>query len=539
MDPKPLSVEELAAALAERTEALTALIALEAPTDEQVTEAERLATEIDEINAETTARETAAAERSERLAALRERFTADQAEAEDGEEGEEGEGEPAEGEEAVVEAEEVGEPVAAAVKRGKGGVVTLARKTTRPPAPRNTSAPITITAAHDVPDFSAGQKIDMGEVTKALINRMRGFGTPSGDGESENLQHFGVAKLSMDFPEELTIDRGKDDMEVLAYAAKESRLPGNSLVASNGWCAPSETLYDLCTTETTEGILSIPEINVKRGGINFTQGPDFSTIYTNVGFQQTEAQAISGTTKTCFEVPCPSFTNVRLDAIGLCIKAPILTNSAYPELVRRWLDGSLIAHQHKVNASVIASIVTAAGAARVYGGLGTAAGDTLDALELVAESLREKYRMGLTQTMEVVLPNWVKGVIRADLAKRTGQEAQDAVTDQMIMAHFNVRHLAVSFVYDWNMLPTPDTVIVYPTTFQALMYPAGTFVKGTTDVINLNAVYDAASLATNIYTALFFEQGLLVAKLCNQAALVTIPNVTATGISGKTGANSL
>ena len=46
------------------------------------------------------------------------------------------------------------------------------------------------------------------------------------------------------------------------------------------------------------------------------------------------------------------------------------------------------------------------------------------------------------------------------------------------------------------------------------MYPAGTWVKGTADVINLNAVYDAAELATNIYTALFFEQGILTAQLC-------------------------
>jgi len=77
--------------------------------------------------------------------------------------------------------------------------------------------------------------------------------------------------------------------------------------------------------------------------------------------------------------------------------------------------------------------------------------------------------------------------------------------------------------------------VAYPTTFQALIYPAGTFIKGTSDVINLNAVYDAASLATNVYTALFFEEGVLVAKMCYESALVTLPICNA----GRTGTANL
>jgi hypothetical protein len=82
-----------------------------------------------------------------------------------------------------------------------------------------------------------------------------------------------------------------------------------------------------------DGILSLPEVNVTRGGIKFTKGPQWADIYGNIGFTQTEAQAIAGTTKPCYEVTCPTFTDVRLDAVGLCIKAPILTNAAYPEVV--------------------------------------------------------------------------------------------------------------------------------------------------------------------------------------------------------------
>lgn len=530
----------LVAYAAEVRAAFDALAGTDNPTIEQITEAESLAEHLDAIAAHQEAQVAAEADRIARAAALRERFSADapeEAEAETEAEGSEEEGEEAVVEEPAETEEELVETPA------RGGVATLARRVTRPARPA--APPVTITAAADVPDFSTGSKLNgLDTVSTALVNRMRGFGTPSGDGSIENLQHYGVASFRLDFPEDLTIDRHSDDMEVLTYAARESRLPGGSLTksraltASGGWCAPSETLYDLCAGETAEGILSVPEVNVARGGIKYTSGPDFSTIYSNVGFCQTEAQAIAGTTKPCYEVPCPPFVEVRLDACGLCIKAPILTNAAYPELVQRWLSGAMIAHQHKMNAKVINAIVAAAGVSKTITAAGSTTTDTLGSLELIADGLRSKYRLPMEATMEVVLPFWVDGAMRTDLSNRMGVMPQ-VITDQVLQSHFAARGLNVSFVYDWQDSPFPAgtaPAVAYPATVQAVMYPAGTFIKGTSDVINLNAVYDAASLATNIYTALFFEQGVLVAKMCNEAALVTLPicNAGRTGIANLT-----
>jgi hypothetical protein len=321
-------------------------------------------------------------------------------------------------------------------------------------------------------------------------------------------------------------------MEVLYHAMDEARLPGGSLVASGGWCAPSETIYDLCSGETAEGLLSVPEVNVARGGIKYTSGPDFASIYSNVGFCQTEAQAIAGTAKTCYEVPCPAFTEVRLDACGLCIKAPILTNAAYPELVQRYLSGGMIAHQHKMNAKVIAAMATAAGTAKTVTAYGSTVADMVDSLALIADGIRSKYRLSPTASMEVVLPWWVKGAMQNDLDNRNGCGGQS------VESLFASRNLNVQYVYDWQDTPFPAgtaPAIGYPATVQALIYPAGTFIKGTADVINLNAVYDAASLVQNLYTALFFEQGILVAKMCYEAQLVTIPVCNA----GRTGSANL
>lgn len=526
-----LNDADLAAYAATVLAAFNAIAGLDAPTEAQVTEAEGYADHLDAISAQQAQRVEAAEKLASRTTALRNRFAASDAEPDGGEDEDEGEDEDApdegegEGLGTVIE-----HPVPGTEAKATG-VVALSRKVRRPAKPAASRAPVVITAAADVPDFATGSKLDsLTVVGKAMVNRMRGFGAPSGTGETEDLRHVGVASFRLEFPKELTIDRHSDDMEVLAEAARESRLPGGSLVAAGGWCAPSETIYDLCAGETTDGIISVPEVNVARGGIKYTRGPDFSQIYTDSGFCQTEAQAIAGTAKTCVEVPCPAFVEVRLDACGLCIKAPILTNAAYPELIQRYVSGAMIAHQHKMNAKVLTAI-GAGSTAKTATGLGAVSTDTFDALTLYADVTKEKYRLGLNSSLEVVVPFWVKDVIKLDIARRNAI-AVETVTDAIVAAEFAAFNLAVQYAYDWQPLGDVD---VWPATFDALMYPAGAWIKGTADVINLNAVYDAASLATNTYTALFFEQGILVAKQCYDSLKVTIPICSA----GRSGAADL
>ncbi len=525
----------LAEYLAEARTAFDELANLDAPTDPQLDEAEALADHIDALVGEQAARATAADERAARAASLRERFSTDapengdeETEEEEGEEEGDADDTGAPGEEQA-EAEEA---VAASSRTPARRVATLARKVARPQTPATNPSPITLTAAADVPNIAAGHRYDdLTAVGEAAISRLRGMPAPSGTGEREDLRMFGVASFSMDFPADLQINHSTaDDMEVLYNAVDESRLPNGSLVAAGGWCAPSETLYDLCGGETTEGLVSVPEVQVNRGGIRYTSGPDFAAIYANTGFCQTEAQAIAGTAKTCFEVPCPTFTEVRLDACGLCLKIPILTSVGYPELIQRWMSGSTIAHQHKMNAKVIGAMAAAATASS-FTGLGSTTGDTLEGLLLATDFIRQKYRLGMSASIEAVVPFWVKGAIIADLSRKNGVAPGD-ISDAAITAPFRSAGVNVQWVYDWQELAANDA---YPATFDALIYPAGTFIKGVSDVISLQSVYDAASLAQNVYTGLFFEEGVLVAKMCFEAGLVTLPICNA----GRTGAADL
>jgi hypothetical protein len=518
-----LTDENLTALRGQLRAAGAELVAAETPSAENIAQAQSYADGMASIDAELASRRAA----SDQAASLRTAFSAEDegADESDAEEGAEGEGEGEAEAEAEEGAAEGAEPPAEPESVQAAAVVKpVVKRTVRVPRPKVPEAPtslLSITAAADVPGFSTGSNLaGIPELATALINRSKGFAKPTGNGETEDLRHFGVAQIRRPFTDDLVIeDRTPDHLSVLNHAADEKRLAGNSLVAAGGWCAPSEVLYDLCESETTDGMLSLPEVQVNRGGIKYTQGPDFSSIYDNVGFSQTEAQAISGTAKTCYEIPCPDWTEVRLDAVGLCIKVPILTNSAYPELVQRWLRGATVAHQHKVNKRVIGALATALGTPKVMTDLTSTAGSTLAAIELLADIQRSKYRWSMNQALEVVLPHWVKGAIRNDLSLRTGKEVA-AVTDAMIAAEFAARNVSVQYVYDFQDLDPDD--IIYPTTFTVLIYKAGTFVKGTSDVITLNAVYDAASLATNTYTGLFFEEGILTVQLCPGGVAATI-----------------
>jgi hypothetical protein len=548
-DLTALSADDLEAAERDALDEFDALREVgDALTDEQVDDMEALAAHVGTIRLEQGRREEAAAERRARAEAA----TALVAEPEDStdtpEEGEADEPDDAPDEGDADDTGAPGEPQAedeTPVPVAASGVVRRSRRVPNPTPKRK--SPLTLTAAADIPNVVNGSRLaDLRAASQAFIGRSAGFpsfeqggdaplpGEPGGPAAGI-YNRYSVATISRNDRDGLdTANRDFESVEsLLDEAGRQSRLKGGSLVAAGGWCAPSETLYDLCGGESLDGLVDIPSITVRRGGIRYTTGPNFSDIYTNVGFCQTEAQAIAGTPKTCYEVTCPPFVEVRLDACGICVKAPILTNAAYPELVDRWVSGSLVAHQQKMNVKTINAMVAALSPAVTANGSGQA-DSILTALELAAVGLRYQWRIGSNAVLEVVLPEWVKPAIRGDLAARTGEGTDSMnVSDAQIAGFFAARNLAVQFVYGWQETGfLTGCVVEYPGTVEAMIYPAGTFIKGTADIISLDTIYDTTDLMTNVYTAVFVEEAILVAKRCYGGCLLTIPVC----VSGQTGA---
>jgi hypothetical protein len=395
----------------------------------------------------------------------------------------------------------------------------------------------------DVVQSVEGEGLDWMGVGRAIDRSLTGFSQSQYSQAAKAGRHLrqqnGVVVFRREVPENLIINSGDPQHveDVLSRARSEARLPGGSLVASGGWCAPSETLYGLCELESRDGLLTLPEVGVARGGFNYTTGPTFAELYAEItGFQYTEQQDIDGNygvapatgigndtagDKPCYKVECPPFQEVRLGTNGLCITAGLLQSRGYPEMIARVTRGALIAHDHRMSAVDIGKIVAGSTPVTIPAGVGAAA-PLLTAIEVQAEHIRYAERMARGTTLEAVFPYWVRGAIRSDLALRLGVELLD-VPDSRIDGWFRSRGIAPQYVYDWQPLAgAPGSFTSWPDTVQFLLYPAGAWLRGVSDVITLDTLYDSVLLAQNDYTALFTEEGSLIAKQCGDSRVITV-----------------
>lgn len=414
------------------------------------------------------------------------------------------------------------------------------------------------------------------DISRALIANAQSFGRVGGGQGSRQA----IAQFRRNRGDEFTIttDNESENYNKLKHARDESRLHGGSLAkqwqhnidqgvsltAAAGWCAPSENDYDLCRQWAAGvGILDVPTVTVTRGGLNYTDEPSFPDIYANaiaVGGGSnflTEAQVIADTLKTCSEIPCPEFENRRLDVMALCIRVSFLQAAGYPEVVNAWQDGLLAAHEQEMNRLILADILARAGAATVAAAVDPdgAASDSftsalLAGVELAAEDLKYRFMMPWNATVEIVLPHWVIPQIRADLSRRNGVNLL-SVTDSEIASLFSVRNVRVQFVRGWQdglltggalnaAFPGGDAATPFltalPSTVSFLAWPAGSVAVARQDVVTLTNVYDAASLSTNEFTALFAEEGFAPVYPCPGQRLYTITGCTG-GVTGSTSIN--
>lgn len=406
------------------------------------------------------------------------------------------------------------------------------------------------------------------DVAVALIRNAQSFGRSGAPGQRQTIAQFTRSR-----PHVVDTDNVNETNAVIREARNERRLSGGnlaqtwfqsiekgaSLTAAAGWCAPSENDYSLCRNwDAPVGFLDVPTVTVTRGGINYTDEPDFPTIYANAiaagGGSNflTEAQVIADTPKTCSEIPCPTFENRRLDVMALCIRVSFLQAAGYPEVVSAWDAGLRAAHEAEMNRIIIADLVARAGAATVIPAAVPADSFTsalLAAVELAAEDTRYRYHMSWNATVEVVLPHWILPQMRADISRRSGFNGLN-VSDAEIASWFATRNVRVQFVRGWQdglitggalnpAFPGGDAAAPYmtalPDEVSFLTYPAGSVAVARQDVVTLTNVYDAASLATNEFTALFAEEGFAPIYPCPGQRLYTVGGCN----MGVTGAQNL
>ena len=420
---------------------------------------------------------------------------------------------------------------------------TLAETARHAPAPKVPTAKLAVTASVDIPGVAHGGELPTLRALADVVSRK----AKSMPVTQNNPNHQLVASIRNDFGH--TIDdrtspaQVRDLIDFLTGPDKQQ-----ALVAGGGWCAPSEIRYDFFNIACEDGMIDLPTFGVSRGGIQFPVSPSLADALgggtafagfaatlsnTSTPFLWTEADDIAAATgsptKPCIRVPCPDFDEERLECYGYCLTAGNLTDDAYPEATQHMLQLLMSAHSHVINAQLIAQMLLASSATTtITGGAVTdaAAPKIYNAVGLAATDYRARYGMCIDDVLEVVLPYWVREVIRGDLAWKAGVELQ-GVTNAEVDSYFVARNVRVQWVNDWQVrgasqFGNATAMVAWPTTVDFLIYAAGTFIHGNGLSLDLGVIRDSVLNETNDHTAAWSEECHLVARVGHESRRYTV-----------------
>lgn len=409
--------------------------------------------------------------------------------------------------------------VTASVRRPALNLASVRRRMPRvlPPDPNPRPE---ITASVDVPGYSPGQALDMEGVTEGIIRRANALKTAGGG--------VGLtASYRLPFQPELIVNdssSGTEGTRAVVLAGDQARLNGGDLVASGGWCAPSETVYELTGMSCPEMLWDLPEIQLARGGLRYFPMPSLDVA--SMTFVHTEADDISGAVKPCFRIPCPDPVEVRCEAIGACLESGILTQRHFPELVAYYQSLAMVAHEIRIKQELFAQAVAASTPVTIAATFG-AFSAMFAAVALQAADMTEKLSLCANIQVEVVFPWWSRNLFLADIARQNGVPISDINVQDVVNAF---AQLGISIQWARGLNPAvPDSIggptpaTAWPDSIPFLIYPAGTFEAGRGGEISLGVIHDSSKFQTNDYTALFTEECSALIARNSEARVVTVP----------------
>lgn len=241
------------------------------------------------------------------------------------------------------------------------------------------------------------------------------------------------------------------------------------------------------------------------------------------------------TTKGCLRIPCPTWTESRLEGEGLCVTHGNLQDRAWPELTRNFVGIVMAGHLRRLSAAKIAKVLADSVTVTPNAGLlpSDVAGDLLNVLELAAADLRSEFRVGRSRSVDVVLPSWIINVLRSNMAMRHGIDPSQAmnIPDSAIVAWLTARGIRPQFTPDWQPLFNAAPSTNWPANVTFLMFFTGAYISLDGGTIDLGVTRDSTLNATNDYTAAWSEQFYQVVRRGPQARQYTL----AMQVNGTTG----
>ncbi len=346
---------------------------------------------------------------------------------------------------------------------------------------------------------------------------------PGSDGE-----RVIVASSRWEYPADRDLRHARNDPQKASDLVEAAVQP---IVASGGICRPVAVDFAIPTWGTADRPIrdSLPSFQATRGGLHFVAPVAFDmsvygagiSIWTNAndvtpGGASTGAGGVGTgpTTKPALEITCGTEMEVLVEAIPQILNVGNMRARFNPEVLTQAL--TYLDMAHSVTAEVELLRQMRAFAKHVSGtqkfGI---ARDVLTQLDLITAYFRDRYRLPDTTMLRVVLKRWVKGAIRADIAKAAfpyeGGDAYNSlsVPDAQIDDWFAVRNVVATWALDDDTASqnfgaqgagtasVPVALNGWPATTRMLIYPEGTFQFLDGGQLDLGVVRDSTLNAVN------------------------------------------
>lgn len=424
----------------------------EDPSTENTAALNELAEAGETIMGEQTTRAEAQAEAEAGRESARERIAAVAGESEsesEGEEEAEAEGEPAdedaeepeaseddEEDETEVDEAEQREPVTASGKLGR-----LARRRRAKAGPESGEqesqrrrSVVVASGALRVQDQNKPieTREELAEAMATTLRRMSKNGPARGD--------VLVASAIYDYPEERQLGDSPEEntrkMELVARTLVDRET--GALTATGGICQPVNVDYAVSTWATADRPLrdGLPAFQATRGGIRFVKPPDVGALAgaTSIWTEATDAEPVEFT-KAVLTIECGSEEHVFVEAIPTRLKFGNMFGKFAPEQVAANTDLAIAAAARVAEDNLLDLIAAQCVKGITNEVLLGATRDLITVIQQTAAAYRQIHRIPRSQTLTMIVPDWIKELIKIDRAREIGhgQDASLMVTEQEVI----------------------------------------------------------------------------------------------------------
>jgi hypothetical protein len=313
-------------------------------------------------------------------------------------------------------------------------------------------------------------RMELAVAMDEAIWRMPRSGPPRGD--------VRLASVRLEYPE----DRQLTDSAEHNAAIMDAVCAPAVLTASGGICMPTNVDYTLSTWATPDRPLrdGLPGFDASRGGLRYVQPFDIGALAGATGIWTEATDASPGaSTKPIISVTCGTAQEVFVEAVTSRLGFGNMQARFAPEQIASAVDltaaaAARIAENNLLNL-IAAQCVQGVTTATVLG----AARDVLTTLHQAVAAYRYAHRIPDTQAITMIVPDWLKGLIRVDLAREIGH-AQNADWNSLMISDQQIDDLFTTAGVNpiWHLDGQPSSVsggVAQTFAIQATDVPIETF----------------------------------------------------------------